>query len=466
VPEADTAIDPDWWLDQRRFPGQLRSFLDRLTDLWRERCLEVKRSNRIPVDTLATSISARRREELRDHLRPAILPVRGLALHTQSAEAEQQRLTREQYRILDSASSNPRLILTGSAGTGKTVLAVEQALRLAEGPPRRRVLFVCYSRALADHLAARFRDLPRCADVVVGTYHQVVMRLLAEAGIGGTVPEDWSEFNQALPDLLLSAMVRLGEERVRAYEALVVDEAQDLMHQSFFEALDLLLKGGLKSGRWLMGIDPSQAVFADQFATDLYAKMSSEYPVLNLTVNCRNTRQVAAYVQGLSGSGSISVKGADGPDVQLVYYATEQDHVKVLRSAINSLIGEPDRGLHTPEQVVVLTTERRAVPPSLWDTGALLRPLSEQLVPPPAGAIRVGTVHGFKGLEATCVVLAGLKRIDTAEARRLLYVGGSRAKGLLKIVLPKSSGPQVQACIADVLSALTAARVANAESLL
>ncbi len=244
VPEADTAIDPDWWLDQRCFPGQLRSFLDRLTDLWRERCLEVKRNNRIPVDTLATSISARRREELRDHLRPAILPVRGLALHTQSAEAEQQRLTREQYRILDAASSNPRLILTGSAGTGKTVLAVEQALRLAEGPPNRRVLFVCYSRALAAHLAARFRDLPRRAEVVVGTYHQVVMRLLAEAGIGGTVPEDWSEFNHALPDLLLSAMVRLGEERVRAYEALVVDEAQDLMHQSFFEVLDLLLKGG------------------------------------------------------------------------------------------------------------------------------------------------------------------------------------------------------------------------------
>ncbi len=215
-----------------------------------------------------------------------------------------------------------------------------------------------------------------------------------------------------------------------------------------------------------MGIDPSQAVFADQFATDLYARMSSGYPVLNLTVNCRNTRQVAAYVQGLSGSGNISVKGADGPDVQLVYYATEQEHVKVLRAAINSLIGEPDRGLHKPEQVVVLTTERRAVPPSLWDTGALLRPLSEQLVPPPAGAIRVGTVHGFKGLEATCVVLTGLTRIDTAEARRLLYVGGSRAKGLLKIVLPKSSGPQVQACIADVLSALTAARVATAESLL
>jgi superfamily I DNA/RNA helicase len=113
-----------------------------------------------------------------------------------------------------------------------------------------------------------------------------------------------------------------------------------------------------------------------------------------------------------------------------------------------------------------LTTERRALPTSLWDAGALLRPLSEQLVPLPAGAIRVATVHGFKGLEAACIVLTGLTRIDTAEARRLLYVGGSRAKGLLKIVLPKSSGPQVQACIADVLGALASARVEGSDRLL
>jgi len=458
VPETDTAIDPDWWLDQRRFPEGIRSFIDRLTDIWRDRCREVKRNNRIPADTLAETIPPKRREELRDHLRPAITPIRGLAVHTRTAEVEQQRLTREQYRILDAAASNPRLVLTGAAGTGKTVLAVEQAVRLADDMPTSQVLLVCYSRALADHLAGWLVNIPRRANVVVGTYHQTVMRLLAKAGVGKAVPEDWEEFNRSLPDLLLGAMEKLGEDEVRSYDAVVVDEAQDLMHPSFFEALDLLIKGGLTGGRWLISVDPTQAVFADRFAADLYAKLLRENLSLNLSVNCRNTRQVAAYVQGLSGSGCVSVLGADGPDVQLIYYGSEQEHVKLLRTAVNSLIGEPSRGLHTPEQIVILTSDRTSVPIQIHDPGAFVRPLSSQLVPTPAGSIRFGTIHGFKGLEATCVVLTGLQRIDTAECRRLLYVGGSRAKGLLRILLPKSSSAQVQACIADVLAALASDR--------
>lgn len=456
IPPTDTAIDPDIWLDQRHFPTGVRAFIDRLTGVWQARCLEVKRNNRFPEESLATTINAPRREELRDHLRPAVIPVRGLALHTHAAEAELQRLTREQYRILDAASTNPRIVLTGAAGTGKTVLAVEQALRLAEGPPASRVLLACYSRALADHLATRLRGLPRRADVVVGTYHQIVMRLLGEAGVSTGVPEDWQAFNHALPDLLLSAMEKLGEARIRSFDAVVLDEAQDLMHPSFFDALDLLLKGGMRQGRWLMSIDPTQAVFEEQFAAELYTKLLSSTPSLNLSVNCRNTRQVAAYVQGLSGAGCVSVLGVEGPDVQVEYYGDDQDHFRLLKTTVNTLVGDAKRGLHAPEQVVILTPERSVLPPHVYAPGAFVRPVTEQLVPPTSGAIRVGTVHAFKGLEATCVVLTGLKRIDTTESRRLLYVGASRAKGLLKILLPRSCSPQVQACIGDILASLAA----------
>jgi hypothetical protein len=458
IPPTDTAIDPDIWLDQKQFPAGVRALIDRLTGIWQTRCLEVKRNNRIPEDSLNTTITPRRREELRDHLRPAIIPVRGVALHTQAAEAELHRLTKEQYRILDAASTNPRLILTGAAGTGKTVLAVEQALRLAEGPPASRVLLACYSRALADHLAARIRDIPRRADVVVGTYHQIVMRLLGEAGVSSGVPEDWQAFNRALPDLLLAAMEKLGEARIRSFDAVVLDEAQDLMHPSFFEALDLLLKGGIQQGRWLMSVDPTQAVFEDQFATDLYSKLISTSPTLNLSVNCRNTRQVAAYVQGLSGAGCVSVLGVEGPDVQVQYYNSDQEHFKLLKGIVNTLVGDTKRGLHGPEQVVILTPDRMALPHQIRDAGAFVRPITEQLIPAPSGAIRVGTVHSFKGLEATCVVLTGLQRIDTTESRRLVYVGGSRAKGMLKILLPKSCSPQVQACIGDIFASLAAPR--------
>ncbi len=173
---------------------------------------------------------------------------------------------------------------------------------------------------------------------------------------------------------------------------------------------------------------------------------------------------MASYVQGLSSAGCVSVQGADGPDVQVQYYSTEQEHFKLLRATVNGLIGDSHKGLHGPEKVVILTPDRTALPSQVRDSGAFIRPVRETLVPATSGAIRLGTVHAFKGLEATCVVLTGFQRIDTTETKRLLYVGGSRAKGLLKILLPQSCGPQFQACLNDILASLTASKRVTKEA--
>lgn len=268
------------------------------------------------------------------------------------------------------------------------------------------------------------------------------------------MPEDWDAFNWALPELLLEAMERAGEAAVRVYDALVADEAQDLMHPSFFDALDLLLKGGMAGGRWLLSVDPSQAVFADQFQSDLYRRLLSDVPTVQLTVNCRNTRQVAAYVNGLSGNGSVAVRGAAGPDVKVVYYRNDQEYLMILRATVNGLVGDSEKGLHAASDVVILTPDRAFLPDAIRETGTFVRPVLDDPNDADAGGIRVCTVHAFKGLEATCVVLVGLSRIDTAEARRLLYVGGSRAKSLLRVLLPVACESQVQACMPGIIQAL------------
>ena len=60
------------------------------------------------------------------------------------AEASLVRLTTEQMRILDYLAFSPRLGITGAAGTGKTLVAMERAARLAaEG---QRVLLLCFNK--------------------------------------------------------------------------------------------------------------------------------------------------------------------------------------------------------------------------------------------------------------------------------------------------------------------------------
>ena len=97
--------------------------------------------------------------------------------------------------------------------------------------------------------------------------------------------------------------------------------------------------------------------------------------------------------------------------------------------------------------MAILTTDRAFLPSELTAAGFFLRPVGS---PGPAGdpnAIRVSTVQAFKGLESTCVVLVGLTEIDSPAARRLIYVGGSRAKSVLKLLLPQSVAGSFQSLL-------------------
>ena len=65
-------------------------------------------------------------------------------------DRELLRLTEQQFAVLDRLRRQRRVSISGGAGTGKTVLALEKARRLArEGSG---VLLTCFNRPLADNL--------------------------------------------------------------------------------------------------------------------------------------------------------------------------------------------------------------------------------------------------------------------------------------------------------------------------
>ena len=72
------------------------------------------------------------------------------------------RLTLEQANILSVTRLLHRVEVRGGAGSGKTVLALQQAKDLTRGShgrPRQRVAMLCYSIGLAEHLKRQVADL-------------------------------------------------------------------------------------------------------------------------------------------------------------------------------------------------------------------------------------------------------------------------------------------------------------------
>jgi superfamily I DNA/RNA helicase/mRNA-degrading endonuclease RelE of RelBE toxin-antitoxin system len=86
-----------------------------------------------------------------------------------------------QRRLIEMSFAGPARI-SGSAGTGKTVVALHRAARLAQNSPRDRVLLTTYSQPLADALAHKLRVLagensPVLARITVAPFAAVATEL-------------------------------------------------------------------------------------------------------------------------------------------------------------------------------------------------------------------------------------------------------------------------------------------------
>ena len=159
-------------------------------------------------------------------------------------------LTEQQFRILDLLRRQRRALIVGGAGTGKSVLAVERARRLAaEGFS---VLLTCFNRPLAKHLAKEFEGNPK---VKVYSFHSLVTWQVKTAGmeVPANPEQDWWEQDSA------ERLVEAAEKNGLRFDALVVDEGQDFPPQ-WFTALQMLLTDP-DNGPFYVFADAHQAIY-------------------------------------------------------------------------------------------------------------------------------------------------------------------------------------------------------------
>src|SRR5690606_30656449 len=148
-----------------------------------------------------------------------------LVAEAEERAAQADRLTDEQGRILDVTRLLNRVEVRGGAGSGKTVLALQQAkepTRGSNGRRPQRAALLCYSLGLAAFLKRQVATWDRRhRPAFVGTFHEFGRQWGAPDG-DRTDSAFWEE---KLPVLMSELAAGLSDGK--KYDAVVVDEAQD-----------------------------------------------------------------------------------------------------------------------------------------------------------------------------------------------------------------------------------------------
>lgn len=321
-----------------------------------------------------------------------------------------ERLTGEQAWILDSLEDNREMAISGGAGSGKTVLAIEKAIRsVNEG---KRTLLTCFNASLAKYLSEVCKNHE---GLVVASFHSLCRQLSSQAGIQLPVGEHKALFDTILPEALIEAVVHRPD---LGFETIIIDEGQDF-RDSWLNALRLSLTNP-DEGRFYVFYDDNQRLFSSENSFISALPESS----IALTRNLRNTKRLHALLSKWYKGRRNTATGPEGEPVGLLKCRTNDMAWTRVNERITQLLHSKQI---KPGQIAVLTGSNVASENIPERIGGILTCRADNIH---SNQIIYDTVRRFKGLSRPCVFLVGIDGlIDPA----LTYVATSRANILLEI---------------------------------
>jgi hypothetical protein len=338
---------------------------------------------------------------------------RPLAYDIDDNEKELLTLTSNQFIILNAIQNIPRVAISGGAGTGKTVLATEEAIRCAKNGLS--TLFVCFNSPLCRKVRL---DMCSWPEIQVKTFHSICGYLARQSGqkLVRTGNEDF--YDEILPEALMRGAELLPHIR---YDAIIVDEGQDF-RELWWPALDSLLKNA--ESRLRIFWDSNQAVYGSPSLPE--NTQSIDIP---LEKNLRNSRQIFPKISSLYKGPVMLPGGPDGPPVEwLEVSENASSHtdtaVGIIRRLLNSEKVNKNHIFILSDNFIASITEKLSM---------IIKNINFcQYDTKNFDSIVVDTIKRVKGLESHIVIVICTDSL--IKDKKMQYIAFSRATTHLIII--------------------------------
>ncbi len=323
-----------------------------------------------------------------------------------------KNMLKEQLTLLNYLEEQKTAVINGMAGTGKTVMAIEKARRLAS--KGERVLFLCYNRFLKEHLQNCYFD----ENIAYYTIDGFACSLC------NTIEPNYPLLKGTLEEMYLSQNF--------PFRHVIIDEGQDfgkleIENNDIVELLKCNVNDSdISGGTFYLFYDKNQMIQADrlpQYIREADCK-------LTLYRNCRNTENIARTTMRLLGidrTPALFEGATKGVNPELYVVSDEETAV----NAIDKIIEENTS--YGVENIKILTckTEAQSILSSVCDDGYYTHNNNR---------VSFTTCRKFKGLESDIVIVVDVNReFLEGGGEKILYVGSSRARHKLYLICDISS---------------------------
>ncbi len=329
------------------------------------------------------------------------------------------RLTDRQCAALDILENFDDMLIRGCAGSGKTIMAVKLAQRLAvQG---KSVLLLCYNQLLARRLQIEVREYP---GITAAAFFEFCIERL-------NIPEEKIAryrfnprlYSEVLPQALQQLLYSHPE---LCFDAVIVDEGQDFAK----EAWNVISLMHVDGGKFFVFCDPDQNIFQDELALPDFGPLQ-----IVLKKNCRNTKNIFEAMKPYGPPDAIC---EDRSPVGAEVRELTGNCRELLAVELNRLIKEENV---PPANIVILGTHvmhNTSIGNDPWVGGIQI--VSHPLEVGEEKCVQYYTYMKYKGCESAVVILLDVDDKDPRWAdHKGLYTAMSRATNQLIILHPESA---------------------------